>query len=76
MYVTTPGLFSCARVSATVGEDEALGWFGRLTRRSTGLLVRATDPRSTVLYCPEVAASALHSLMARRLTEPRRSLTS
>ncbi len=76
MYVTTPGLFSCARVSATVGEDEALGWFGRLTRRSTGLLVRATDPRSTVLYCPEVAASALHSLMARHLTAPRLSLTS
>jgi purine nucleosidase len=67
MYVTTPQLFSCARVSASVGEDEVLGWIGRLIGRSTGLLVRAGDARSTVLYCPAVTASALHRVMTERL---------
>ena len=67
MYVTTPDLFSCARVSASVGEDEVLGWVGRLIGRSTALLVRAGDSGSTVLYCPKVAAPALHRLMAQRL---------
>jgi hypothetical protein len=71
--VTTPDLFSCARVSASVGEDEVLGWIGRLIGRSTALLVRAGDPGSTVLYCPKVAASALHRLMAQRLSVPRLS---
>jgi inosine-uridine nucleoside N-ribohydrolase len=71
MYVTTPELFWCARVSASVGEDEALGWIGRLIGRSTALLVSAGDsPASTVLYCPKVAVSALHRLMTQRLTAP------
>ena len=68
MYVTTPQLFSCARVSASVGEDEALGLIGRLIRQSTGLLVRTGDSRSAVLYCPAVAASALDRLMTQRLS--------
>jgi purine nucleosidase len=67
MYVTRPELFSCARVSASVGEDEALGWIGRLIGRSTALLVRAGDSGSTVLYCPEVEASALHRVRTERL---------
>jgi purine nucleosidase len=72
MYVTTPHLFSCARVSASVGEDEVLGWIGRLIGRSTALLVRAGDPGSTVLYCPKAAASTGHRLMSQRLAVPRR----
>jgi inosine-uridine nucleoside N-ribohydrolase len=75
MYVTTPDVFSCARVSASVGEDEVLGWIGRLIGRSTALLVRAADSSSTVRYCPRVEASALHRLMAERLSLPRLSLT-
>jgi inosine-uridine nucleoside N-ribohydrolase len=71
MYVATPELFSCARVSASVGKDEALGWIGRLLGRSTGLLVRAGDSGSAVLYCPAVAASALHRVMTQRLTARR-----
>jgi hypothetical protein len=46
MYVTTPELFSSARVSASVSEDKALGWIARLLGRSTGLLVRAGDSGS------------------------------
>jgi hypothetical protein len=31
---------------------------GRLLGRSTGLLVRAGDSRSTVLYCPDPGSAA------------------
>jgi purine nucleosidase len=75
MYVTTPELFSCARVSASVGEDEVLGWIGRLIGRSTGLLVRGGDSGSAMLYCPTVAVTAMHRVMTQRLTARRLALT-
>jgi hypothetical protein len=62
-------------VSASVGEDEVLGWIGRLIGRSTGLLVRTGDSGSAVLYCPTVAATAVHQVMTQRLTARRLAAT-
>ncbi|HET9041347.1 MAG TPA: nucleoside hydrolase [Gemmatimonadales bacterium] len=71
-YVDAPELFSCARVAASVETDAALGWVGRLLGRATGLLVRplaasAPPVGGRVVYCPQVADSAVHHLMLQRL---------
>ena len=75
MYVADPGLFSCARASAWVGQDQRLGWIGRVVGRSAGLLVGpgAADRSGAgapVLYCSLVAQPELHHLMLRRLATP------
>ena len=72
MYAQPPELFSCARVAASVETDAALGWAGRLLGRATALLVRplaagALPAGGSVVYCPQVADSALHRLMLQRL---------
>jgi hypothetical protein len=59
-------------VAASVETDAALGWVGRLLGRATGLLVRplaasAPPVGGRVVYCPQVADSAVHHLMLQRL---------
>jgi purine nucleosidase len=70
LYVTDPGRFACARVSAAVERDEVLGLVGRVIGRSTALLVRPfTDAAAArVLYCPGVDAADIHRLMLERLS--------
>ena len=73
VYATDPTRFACARVSASVGGDERLGWVGRLIGRSTGLLVRPAEAGSTspVLYCPGADTGEIHRLMLERLSRAR-----
>lgn len=63
-YVSDPGLFSCARVTAWVGEDALLPWFGGgpalLVAQEDGLPTAATAT-AQALYCDvtQVRGSAL-----------------
>jgi inosine-uridine nucleoside N-ribohydrolase len=64
-YLRDPGRFRCARVTAWVGDDARLPWFGGgpalLVAQGAGAPASAS-PAATVRYCDVVAGVDVHAL--------------